>query len=1025
MIIGANLMGDISKALSKAIKEAKWLSIDYQNREGDKTSYWCAIKDIDIDSKKLIVTAFNVSKIDNPTQGILFDAFLFYESIIHAEILEHTSYERPIELITKIESNIDKLIWLNYDLYNDKILDYLKECVKYDSIPYQKETALISAVDHEELLKSKNRGYYELSLKQIAELVEQIERLSKQDKVRFLKINELAMNMLSISTKQGLFVAAYKKLLFNPEERALVLSDIIYYNYEFSSDENDTFKHNLRNYLDIETDDFTELFEINPEKAKEMLAPFVKKFNESIDDRPYIMDLVRSYNGFIDKEFHSISQAKVDQKLSTPLKAFFGNMDTSLVGKKRKFDIVLLDNMMNIDQLRVIHNALKQPITYVQGPPGTGKTQSILNLLISAFFNEQTVLVSSNNNKPIDDIYNKIKKIESRNIPLPFPILRLGNNQKVKESIQTIKDYLSKYDKFDSDDEKLSKLEISNKNHMKDINNIIDNYERRLELEEEIDALISMLTNINLELKSNIIIQLEFEKKQKELSSIPILGDEEIHNHVVKADDGFLTWLFFTSIKHIKKLKEPKYKQFIEILNHDDEEERIRLFNTYIIDNNNFIQLQRVFPIIMTTNQSAYRLGSPTTNFDIVIIDEAGQCSIGAALFPIIRGKRLLLVGDQNQLRPVITLSPETNKKLMEKFAVSKSYNYVQSSIIRLMQNVDSVSKFILLRYHYRCHKDIIEFSNKKYYNKQLIIPSKSGFDKQALFFIDVEQKEILRSNEKNTSLLEIEAIINDIKNRKNASIGIITPFRNQADLIRDRINEENLRHVDVGTVHTFQGDEKDTIYMSSAITVKSSLKTFDWIKNNQELINVATTRAKKEFIMVGDFNEIKKRSKETNDFYELANYVKKNGKEVFLINDRNNNYSNSSNFRQYNTTKEKELLETVNHVLSFGSKYVVGKQVKVADILNKYTQPVLFDYGSRAVFDFVIYAKLKRDDIPRLVIELDGDEHLSDSKTIERDRLKEKICEDNKIKLIRIPNNYSRRYSFVKELIIKVLNEH
>lgn len=1016
-------MGDISKALSKAIKEAKWLSIDYLNREGDKTSYWCAIKDIDIDSKKFIVAAFNVSKIDNPTLGILSDAFMFFEGITRAEILEHTSYERPIELITKIESNIDELLWLNYDLYNDKILDYLKECMKYDSIPYQKETALISAVDHEELLKSKNKGYYELSLKQIAELVEQIERLSKQDKDRYLRINELTMNMLSISTKQGLFVAAYKKLLFNPEKRALVLSDIIYYNYEFSSDENDTFKHNLRNYLDIETDDFTELFELNPEKAKEMLTPVLKKLGESLDDRPYIMDLVRSYNGFIDKEFQCISQAKIDQKLSTPLKAFFGNMDTTLVGRKRKFDIVLLDKMMNIDQLRVIHNALKQPITYVQGPPGTGKTQSILNLLISTLFNDQTVLVSSNNNKPIDDIYNKLKKLESRNRTLPLPILRLGNNQKVKESIQMIKEYMNKYSKFDSDDEKLSKLVLSNKNHMQNINDIIDNYERRLELEEEIDALKSMIENISLEFRSNIIIHTELEQKEKELASILLLEDEEIHKHVVKADDSFLTWLFFTSVKYIKKLKEPKYKQFVDILNHENEDEQVRLFNTYLLDNDNFTQLQRVFPIIMTTNQSAYRLGAPKTNFDLVILDEAGQCAIGAALFPIIRGTRLLLVGDQNQLRPVITLSPETNKKLMSKYGISKSYNYVESSIIRLMQNVDNISKFILLRYHYRCHKDIIDFSNRKYYNQKLIIPNRVGFDKQALFFIDIKQKGIKRSNDKNTSLTEIEGIINDIKNKSSGSVGIITPFRNQADLIKERIIEENLKFVDVGTVHTFQGDEKDTIYMSSAITAHSSPKTFDWIKNNQELINVATTRAKKEFIMVGDFEEIRKRSNKTNDYYELANYVKKNGKEVELSEVKGDNYVNSSNYRQYNTAKEKELLETVNHVLSFGSKYVVGKQVKVADILNKFTQPILFDYGIKSVFDFVIYAKLRRDDIPRLVIELDGDEHLYDPKTIERDKMKEKICSDNKIKLIRIPNNYTRRYVFLKDFLLKLIN--
>ena len=64
----------------------------------------------------------------------------------------------------------------------------------------------------------------------------------------------------------------------------------------------------------------------------------------------------------------------------------------------------------------------------------------------------------------------------------------------------------------------------------------------------------------------------------------------------------------------------------------------------------------------------------------------------------------------------------------------------------------------------------------------------------------------------------------------------------------------------------------------------------------------------------------------------------------------------------------------------------------------------------------------MKSDDIPRLVIELDGDEHLFDPKTIERDKMKEKICADNHIKLIRIPNNYTRRYVFIKDVLNKLI---
>lgn len=1016
-------MGDIAKAISQAIKEAKWISIDYLNQTGGETSYWCAVNDIDVKTRRLIVNAFNIGMISNENNGVLKNIYLYFDKIKTANVLDHTSYKRPEKLISFIENNLKELDWLDYDLYNDKILDYLKEAIKYDNIPYQKDTNLVSAIDEDELRKAKKHGHYQLTLRQMAELTEKIERIGRQDKDKLFQTTELSFNLLSIKTTRGLFVCVYKRLMFDPENRQLVIGDETLFNYEFASEKEDSFKHNLRNYLDLEVDVFTKLYIENPHKAKQMLEKALKRFNESIDDRPYIFDLIRNFNSYIERNFQAIATAKNKNLLSTPLKAFFGNMDTSQLSRKRVFDIVLINQKMNVDQLRVIHNALKQPVTYVQGPPGTGKTYSIINLLISAFFNEQTVLVSSNNNKPIDDIGIKLQdiKYQSRSIPLPF--LRLGNNGKIRESLLAIKSNIQKYKNYVVDEDKLNRISLSNKHNLKAINLIIDQYEERLELEESIDALESMLKHLTNDLRVNIIVQSELETKKAKLETIPTYQDEDIHKNVVQANESFLMWLFYTSIKCLKRLDEPKYKEFIDLLDIEDEYEQVGAFNRYIMDGKNLYNLQKAFPIVLTTNQSAWRLGPPSPSFNLTIIDEAGQCSIGYSLFSIIRGERLLLVGDQNQLQPVITISPEVNQLLINKYKITKPYNYVESSIIRTMQSVDSVSKFVLLRYHYRCHPDIIAFSNKKYYHSKLIVPQDAALDKKALFHIQVNQKLFTRSNTKNTSLPEIDAIISDIKeNKTDETIGIITPFRNQADLILDRIKKENITGVDVGTVHTFQGDEKDKIYFTTAITRKTTPKAFDWIKNNQELINVATTRAKKKFVMIADMREIKRRSKTSNDINELIQYLSDKGKEITLTEVNNNPYVNSMNYRQYSTTKEKELLTTVNHILSIHGQYTVEKQVKVSDVLNRFTSPELFDYGIKSVFDFVIYEKIQDDEFPRLVIELDGEEHTTDNLVISRDKLKERICEDNGIKLIRIPNNYTRRYVFIKDILVKLI---
>jgi superfamily I DNA and/or RNA helicase len=86
------------------------------------------------------------------------------------------------------------------------------------------------------------------------------------------------------------------------------------------------------------------------------------------------------------------------------------------------------------------------------------------------------------------------------------------------------------------------------------------------------------------------------------------------------------------------------------------------------------------------------------------------------------RAKRLCIVGDPNQLQPVVNITEEKNQQLMDEYNVTSKYNYRTKSIFNTMIEVDLVSKFIFLDKHYRCHKKIATFSNKKYYNDKLDI---------------------------------------------------------------------------------------------------------------------------------------------------------------------------------------------------------------------------------------------------------------------------------------------------------------
>ena len=121
----------------------------------------------------------------------------------------------------------------------------------------------------------------------------------------------------------------------------------------------------------------------------------------------------------------------------------------------------------------------------------------------------------------------------------------------------------------------------------------------------------------------------------------------------------------------------------------------------------------------------------------------------------------------------------------------------------------DNISKYILLKYHYRCGKKIIGFSNQRYYNNSLNLSSVSSIGELEL--LNVKNKNIKQKNE---AFEEANEIVNYIERNKLTDVFIITPFVNQKELITDLLNQKGIEGVGCGTVHSAQGAEKGTIIL-------------------------------------------------------------------------------------------------------------------------------------------------------------------------------------------------------------------
>ena len=199
----------------------------------------------------------------------------------------------------------------------------------------------------------------------------------------------------------------------------------------------------------------------------------------------------------------------------------------------------------------------------------------------------------------------------------------------------------------------------------------------------------------------------------------------------------------------------------------EDEEKRAEAFSKYLAKKENISKLQKIFPVIATTCISAHRLGEPEPMFDMVIMDEASQCNTAVSLVPIVRGESLMLVGDPQQLNPVILLDEITNEKLKKRYAVSNEYDYRKNSIYKTYLACDAVSDEILLHNHYRCHKSIIGFNNRKYYNSRLNICSESR-EEQPLLYVEMAEA---TTNYKNTAPAEAREIANKCELRNGTCV--------------------------------------------------------------------------------------------------------------------------------------------------------------------------------------------------------------------------------------------------------------
>ena len=284
------------------------------------------------------------------------------------------------------------------------------------------------------------------------------------------------------------------------------------------------------------------------------------------------------------------------------------------------------------------------------------------------------------------------------------------------------------------------------------------------------------------------------------------------------------------------------------------------------------------------------KIGLENMTFDLVIVDEASKALPAEILIPLNKAKKCVIIGDHKQLPPTLNKALTDEEELeIEDREYCETELFEKSLFEKLFEEAPDYAKG-MLKTQYRMPTSIGNMVSNFFYDEKLE-NGENCRDKQPLFFeknlnwLDTSKiKNNMEDDNKSPfNLVEVNVIkdlIKSIRDKKiDSRIAVITPYKGQKREIKKALIKENLMDkVFVDTVDSFQGDEADIVIFS---VTRAKKKTEFFSKDAR--LNVAFSRAKKEFIIVGSIDYFVKKYGKESKLSKIAEFVKENGSVITL----------------------------------------------------------------------------------------------------------------------------------------------
>ena len=706
---------------------------------------------------------------------------------------------------------------------------------------------------------------------------------------------------------------------------------------------------------------------------------------------------------------------------------------------------------LNQSQKIAVERALSSKISIIQGPPGTGKTQTILNIIANIVLNGKTVAVVSNNNSAT---HNVVEKLEKKNAAFLTAFLGSVANKQAFLDSQT--GAYPNMKSWELQAEARRTLEDEVTVLSKELNNMLSSKNRIAEIEQELLRLdpeqhyfeeyydtygeIPAWNWGQLSSKKIFALWIELERHLENKSTFGLFRKLSILFRFGMNSLKFLLHASETAIPYLqnqfyivkkRELEDEKLLLTQKLSNYAFDakmeeltQKSLRLFRAELAaryhwqnsrtryDMGDFLRnaenFTREYPVVLSTTYSIKGTLTPDYIYDYIIVDEASQVDLATGVLAFSCSKNIVIVGDLKQLPNVVTGDDvKISDAIWQKYSLEERYHFSTHSMLSSALETWLDAPTTLLREHYRCHPKIINFCNQKFYNGQLIIMTKDNDEPDALTMYRTVAGNHARgrTNQRQIDVIQQE-VIPRLRERNYGSIGIITPYRDQASAIRRQLGDG----YEIDTVHKFQGREKDAIILTSVDNVISDFA------DDPHMLNVAVSRAVHSLTVVTSQDSRNDRS----NYGDLMRYIEYNNFEVI----QSQVYSVFDMLYQGYAEQRREYLQKHKRVSEYASEnlmYAILQNVLSEEIFSAVDCAVhvsltvlIKDYSSLSEdectyarnqlthVDFLLFRKMDKQ--PILAIEVDGTRfHEYGSNQSGRDEKKTHILEKCGIQLLRL----------------------